>query len=71
MIVIGALLLVALAGGVSLFRHHPGSNPVPAPSATVAPSPDQVAKPATSKDSIIVADFINKTGDAVFDTTLN
>jgi eukaryotic-like serine/threonine-protein kinase len=71
MIVIGALLLVALAGGVSLFRHHPGSNPGPAPSATVAPSPDQVPKPAASKDSIIVADFINKTGDSVFDTTLN
>jgi eukaryotic-like serine/threonine-protein kinase len=71
MIVIGALLLVALAGGVSLFRHHPGSNPGPAPSATVAPSPDQTVKPAASKDSIIVADFINKTGDTVFDTTLN
>ena len=31
----------------------------------------QAAKPTTSKDSIIVADFINKTGDPVFDTTLN
>jgi eukaryotic-like serine/threonine-protein kinase len=71
MIVIGALLLVALAGAVSLFRHHPGSNPGPAPSATVAPPADQAAKPAAQKDSIIVADFINKTGDSVFDTTLN
>jgi eukaryotic-like serine/threonine-protein kinase len=71
MIVIGAVLLVALAGAVSLFRHHPGSNPGPAPSATVVPSPDQVARPTASKDSIIVADFINKTGDPVFDTTLN
>ena len=70
MIVIGALLLVALAGGVSLFRHHPGSNPGPAPSAT-APPPPEPAKPGASKDSIIVADFINRTGDAVFDTTLN
>jgi eukaryotic-like serine/threonine-protein kinase len=70
LIVIGALLLVALAGAVSLFRHHPGSNPGPAPSAT-APPPTETAKPTTSKDSIIVADFINKTGDPVFDTTLN
>jgi serine/threonine protein kinase/tetratricopeptide (TPR) repeat protein len=70
-IVIGALLLVALAGGVSLFRHNPGAKPGPAPSATAPPSPDQAAKPAASKDSIIVADFINKTGDPVFDTTLN
>ncbi len=70
-IVIGALLLVALAAGVSLFRHHPGAKPGPAPSATVPPSADQAAKPAALKDSIIVADFINKTGDPVFDTTLN
>jgi serine/threonine protein kinase/tetratricopeptide (TPR) repeat protein len=69
-IVIGALLLVALAGGVSLFRHHLGSNSGPAPSAAAPPSPE-AAKPGASKDSIIVADFINKTGDPVFDTTLN
>jgi eukaryotic-like serine/threonine-protein kinase len=70
MIVIGALLLVALAGGVSLFRHQPGAKPGPAPSAATPPSPEP-AKPGASKDSIIVADFINKTGDPVFDTTLN
>jgi eukaryotic-like serine/threonine-protein kinase len=69
-IVIGALLLVALAGGVSLFRHQPSSNPAPAPSATAPPSTEP-AKPGALKDSIIVADFVNKTGDAVFDTTLN
>ena len=71
MIVIGALLLVALAAGVSLFRNHLGAKPGPAPSAAAPPSADQAAKPAASKDSIIVADFINKTGDPVFDTTLN
>ena len=73
MIVIGALLLVALAGGVSLFRHHPDAKPAPAPapSAMAEPSPDQTAKPGALKDSIIVADFINKTGDPVFDATLN
>jgi hypothetical protein len=70
MIVIGALLLVALAGGVSLFRNHlaPSPGPHPAPRRR---SPDQAAKPGPKKDSIIVADFVNKTGDPVFDTTLN
>jgi serine/threonine protein kinase/tetratricopeptide (TPR) repeat protein len=73
MIVIGALLLVAVAGGVSLFRSRFAVKPAPAPagSDTEAPSANQTAKPTASKDSIIVADFINKTGDAVFDTTLN
>jgi eukaryotic-like serine/threonine-protein kinase len=55
MFVIGALLLVALAGVAFLFRNHASTKPVP---------------PA-SKNSIIVADFINKTGDPVFDSTLN
>jgi eukaryotic-like serine/threonine-protein kinase len=71
MIVVGALLLVALAGAVSLFRHHPGANPGTAPSAAAPPSPNQTVQPGAKKDSIIVADFINKTGDPVFDTTLN
>jgi serine/threonine protein kinase/tetratricopeptide (TPR) repeat protein len=55
MVITGALLLVALAGGVALFRNHFSPKPVP----------------AALKDSIVVADFINKTGDPVFDATLN
>jgi eukaryotic-like serine/threonine-protein kinase len=55
MLVIGALLLVALAGGVALFHFHSSVKPAP----------------AAAKDSIVVADFINKTGDPVFDSTLN
>jgi eukaryotic-like serine/threonine-protein kinase len=70
-IVIGALLLVVLAGGVSLFRHHSNANPGPAPSPTAPPSPNEALQPGTKKDSIIVADFVNKTGDPIFDTTLN
>ena len=71
-LVIGALLVVALAAGVALFRNYFAAKPAsgPAPSATVPPS-SEAAKPGASKDSIIVADFINKTGDPVFDTTLN
>ncbi len=55
MLVIGALLLVALAAGAFLFRNHFSTKPAP----------------AASKDTIVVADFINKTGDPVFDSTLN
>jgi serine/threonine protein kinase/tetratricopeptide (TPR) repeat protein len=71
MLVIGALLLVACAGGAFLLRDRLGIKPAPAIS-DAGPSPaDQGAKPAALKDSIIVADFMNKTGDPVFDTTLN
>jgi eukaryotic-like serine/threonine-protein kinase len=55
MLVLGALLLVALAGGISLFHFRSSTKPAP----------------AALKDSIVVADFINKTGDPVFDSTLN
>jgi tetratricopeptide (TPR) repeat protein len=55
MLIIAALLLVAVGGGVAMFRHHFGAKPAP----------------AALKDSIIVADFMNKTGDPVFDSTLN
>jgi tetratricopeptide (TPR) repeat protein len=55
MIIIGALVLVALIVGISLFHFRSSTKP-----AALA-----------AKDSIIVADFINKTGDPVFDSTLN
>jgi serine/threonine protein kinase/tetratricopeptide (TPR) repeat protein len=50
-----ALLLATVGAGVAMFRHHFGAKPAP----------------AALKDSIIVADFMNKTGDPVFDSTLN
>src|ERR1700761_2732777 len=71
-IAVGALLLVAAGAGTFFFRNHLGSTAVPGPSTEVAaPIGAPTGKAATSKDSIIVADFINKTGDGVFDTTLN
>src|SRR6202046_873702 len=70
-IAVAALLLIAGAAGAFLFRSHLGSNPSPATSAPETLPVGQAGKPATSKDSIIVADFINKTGDPIFDTTLN
>ncbi len=59
MLIIGALLLTALAGVVFLFRNHFSVKPASAPA------------PAALKNSIVLADFINKTGDPVFDSTLN
>ncbi len=69
MLVIGALVLVALAGGFFALRHHRSARPVPG--AATPTAPDQAAKPTALKDSIILADFINKTGDPLFDSTLN
>ena len=69
LIVVGVLLLVAAAAVAFLFRNRLATNPAPASGTPATPSGP--AKPATLKDSIIVADFINKTGDPVFDTTLN
>ena len=68
MLVIGIVILVACAAGIYRFRNHGDTTPAP-PSAVAPEAP--AAKPAAAKDGVIVADFINKTGDAVFDTTLN
>ncbi len=59
MLIIGAVLLTVLAGAVFLFRKHFSAKPAPAPAA------------AAAKNRIVLADFVNKTGDPVFDSTLN
>jgi eukaryotic-like serine/threonine-protein kinase len=61
---VAAILLIAIAGGMAWWRFRPASAP---PAAQTAGA----AAPAAAKDSIILADFINHTGDPVFDTTLN
>jgi eukaryotic-like serine/threonine-protein kinase len=61
---IATLLLLLIAGGLAWWKYRPAS--APAALETGAP-----AAPAATKDSIILADFINHTGDPVFDTTLN
>jgi serine/threonine protein kinase/tetratricopeptide (TPR) repeat protein len=68
MLVIGILIVVACAAGVYRFRNRVDTTAAP-PSAVTPKAP--AAKPASTKDGIIVADFINKTGDPVFDTTLD
>jgi serine/threonine protein kinase/tetratricopeptide (TPR) repeat protein len=61
-LVAGGLLLILLAAGALYWwkSHRP------------APSTKTAASPVTGeKDSIILSDFSNQTGDPVFDTTLN
>jgi serine/threonine protein kinase/tetratricopeptide (TPR) repeat protein len=66
------VVLLLLAGGLAWWKFRPGVEP--APGGAEAPhgqeSGSAVATKA-AKDSIILADFVNHTGDPVFDTTLN
>ncbi len=64
----GLLLLVLIAAGLALWRYRPA--PAVAPATSGQESGAAVA-PKSTKDSIILADFVNHTGDPVFDTTLN
>ncbi len=58
------MLLALIAGGLAWWKFRPAAAPPPGEStAGIAPK--------STKDSIILADFINHTGDPVFDTTLN
>ncbi len=62
-LVAGGVLAIALAvGGYFLWHGHasPGKG-----------TPGSAAAPIGEKDSIILSDFTNQTGDPVFDTTLN
>jgi eukaryotic-like serine/threonine-protein kinase len=59
------VLLLVIAGGLAWWKYRPGGAP---PAGGTAES-GAASKP--TKDSIILADFVNHTGDSVFDTTLN
>ena len=62
---IAAVVLLALvAGGLAWWKYRPATG-LPAGESAAG------AAPKATKDSIILADFINHTGDPVFDTTLN
>ena len=79
LIAIGALVLIAALAGVFRYRAQlTAKSSRAAAGATAAPGTptggqtnDASGKAAPLKDSIIVASFINKTGEPVFDTTLN
>jgi serine/threonine protein kinase/Tfp pilus assembly protein PilF len=63
-----AALLLLIAGGLTWWKLKPSPSP-PTPAVT-EPVAAAVA-PKGTKDSLILADFVNRTGDPVFDTTLN
>jgi eukaryotic-like serine/threonine-protein kinase len=66
--VAAAVVLLLIAAGLAWWKAKPGA-PLPTPAGS-EPSAE-AAPPKAAKDSLILSDFVNHTGDAVFDTTLN
>jgi tetratricopeptide (TPR) repeat protein len=69
-VAVGLALLLMVAGGLAWWKLTPHGEP--APDETVASGAGRAQATPTSKlakDSIILADFVNKTPDPVFDTT--
>jgi eukaryotic-like serine/threonine-protein kinase len=64
----GAMVVLLIAAGLAWWKHKPAA--APSAETSTAESGAATASVAT-KDSIILADFVNHTGDPVFDTTLN
>jgi eukaryotic-like serine/threonine-protein kinase len=62
-----AVLLLLIAGGLAWWKYKPSQ----APAGGTSVGGGESAAGAAVKDSIILADFVNRTGDPVFDTTLN
>ncbi len=65
MAVVATVLVLLIAAGLAWWKHQPAAPPP----ANTAAAPG--AAPKANKDSIILADFVNHTGDPVFDSTLN
>jgi eukaryotic-like serine/threonine-protein kinase len=73
LIPVAVLIVVVLVAGFLLLRSHLGGKPNSAGNTAAGPATGGATASPTKplKDAIIVADFVNKTGDPVFDTTLN
>jgi eukaryotic-like serine/threonine-protein kinase len=66
------VLFLLLAGGLAWWMSRPRAAPPPGGVAGTGNAENPAGPaPKAIKDSIILADFINRTGDPVFDTTLN
>jgi serine/threonine protein kinase len=68
---IAALLLVIIAGGFAWWKYRPDASSTVGSATGGANAGANGTAPAAMKDSIILADFVNRTGEPVFDTTLN
>ena len=64
-----AAVLLLIVGGLAWWKYRPVATPAPGTAESSGESSGTAAGP--KKDSIILADFVNHTGDPVFDTTLN
>ena len=62
--VVAAVVVLLIACGLAWWKYRPAAAPE-------GGNESSGAGPRTTKDSIILADFVNHTGDSVFDTTLN
>ena len=71
--VVGAVaLLLLIAGGLAWWKYRPAPSPAAgSPAESASGQGAAGTTPQAAKDSIILADFVNRTGDPVFDTTLN
>ncbi len=67
---LAGLVVLLLAAGLAWWKFRPTAPPPPADTAGAEQGADTGA-PKAPKDSLILANFINHTGDPVFDTTLN
>jgi eukaryotic-like serine/threonine-protein kinase len=68
---VAVLLLLLIAGGLAWWKYRPVAAPPGATAESANGEGPAGAAPKATKDSIILADFVNHTGDPVFDTTLN
>jgi eukaryotic-like serine/threonine-protein kinase len=67
-----AVALLLIAGGLAWWKSRPAAAPAPSGVAGTGSSESGLgAAPEPAKNSIILADFVNHTGDPVFETTLN
>ncbi len=67
-----AAVLLLVAAGLAWWKYRPQTSPAPtAGEGSSATESGSATVPKATKDSIILADFVNRTGDPVFDTTLN
>jgi serine/threonine protein kinase/Tfp pilus assembly protein PilF len=68
-----ALVVLLIAVGLAWWKLKPGAAPAEhgGAAATGSGGSGAAPTPTATKDSLILADFVNRTGDPVFDTTLN
>jgi len=68
---LGALVVVLLIAGLAWWKYKPNPAGIVAVVGTASDAGEAAGAPKELKDSIILANFVNQTGDPVFDTTLN